>query len=406
MGGMEQTQPRKRQSPLDRVLGRVEDLDPTNLAILVQRLAGERDLLETVFNTIQEGILVIDADGVIDYCNRAARHLVGIKESEVGKAVLWKMVPGLTRSLGVAFDGTLSEATPVVAQEIEITYPEPRHVRLHLSRLAEEDLDSPRFVVILLDITADKISTEDLVESERVNSIFTLAAGVAHELGNPLNSINIHLQVIQRQLARLQTDAVVEKIGDSTRICAEEIARLDGIIRHFLEAIRPAEPDLQDVNLLTIIAEVVALLRSQLEDLGIHVTVETVPELPLISGDRNQLKQVFFNLLKNAMEAMDQGGPIDIKAEADDDFVYIRLADSGAGIERDDLTRIFDPFYTTKSGGHGLGMMVVLRILRRHGSELGMESVPGKGTTVTLKFPQKHRRIRLLPARGESAAEN
>ncbi|MDR2862928.1 MAG: PAS domain S-box protein [Puniceicoccales bacterium] len=397
--------PRKRQSLLDRILGRVDDLDPANLAILVQRLAGERALLETVFDTIHEGILVMDARGVIEYSNRAANHLIGVQESDVGKAVFWKLVPELARSLGIHFSRQVSGVVPAIAREIEISYPEPRHVRLHLSRLGDDETGSTRFVVILLDITADKISTENLIESERINSIFTLAAGVAHELGNPLNSINIHLQLIQRRLAKLGTSEDVSRISESVKVCTGEIQRLDGIIHHFLEAIRPGTPDLHDVQLLPLIAEVLALLQAQCEDLGIRVSVCVGQDLPVISGDRNQLKQVFFNLLKNAMEAMDSGGSIDIQAEADDEFVHVRVSDTGAGIERDALTRIFDPFFTTKNGGHGLGMMVVVRILRAHGGEIGVESVPGHGTTVTVHFPQKHRRIRLLPSATEENQE-
>jgi signal transduction histidine kinase len=397
--------PRKRQSPLDRILGRIDDLDHANLAILVQRLARERGLLETVFNTIHEGVIVMDAAGVVEYSNRAANRLVGIQENEAGKVVFWKLVPGLARSLGLTLDGTGAPsegaATPMVARELEITYPEPRHVRLHLSRLegcAGAETGAARFVVILRDITAEKISTEDIIEHERENSIFTLAAGVAHEIGNPLNSMNIHLQLIRRTLEKLAPSPERNRIGESVRVCAEEVDRLDGIIRHFLEAIRPAPPDLQDTHLIGVIAEVLALLKAQCEDLGIRVTLSTNSNLPVISGDKNQLKQLFFNLLKNAMEAMDRGGEIDIAAEADDEFVTVRVSDTGKGIERDALTRMFDPFFTTKKGGHGLGMMVVARILRAHGGDLGVESAPGHGTTITTRFPQKHRRVRLLPA--------
>lgn len=389
--------PRRRQSPLDRILGRVDDLDQASLAILVQRLAAERHLLETLFNTIQEGILVISADGVIEYSNRAANHLVGLDENDTGKAVIWKLIPGLARTLSHTLDA--DTPAPNIAREIEITYPEPRHVRLHLSRLAADvtPASRPRYLVILLDITADKISTENLVESERVNSIFTLAASVAHELGNPLNSIHIHLQLIQRHLAKLRSPAsALARVGDSVRICAEEITRLDGIIHHFLEAIRPSPPQLQDVHLLATLAEVLTLLKTQCEDLGIRVTLNTPQDIPLVSGDKNQLKQLFFNILKNAMEAMDRGGRIDIVTESDDEYVHIHIRDTGAGIERDAMTRMFDPYYTTKKGGHGLGMMVVMRILRAHGGELGVESLPGRGTTVTIHFPQKHRRIRML----------
>ena len=401
--------PRKRHGPLDRILGRIDDLDPANLAILVQRLAGERALLETVFNTIQEGVLVIGAGGVIEYSNTAANQIIGLRESDVGKAVFWKLVPGLAHSLGLHFGAghDACAAVPAIAREVEINYPEPRHVRLHLSRLDCEgttpagEIVHPRHVVILRDITEEKISTEDLLESERTNSILTLAAGVAHEIGNPLNSINIHLQLIRRRLEKVKASPDTERIAESVGICATEIKRLDDIIRHFLEAIRPSHPDLQDIQLLGIIAEVLALMKTQCEDLDIRVTVSIGQDLPIISGDRNQLKQVFFNLMKNAMEAMGQGGRIDIAAEADDEYVHVRIADTGAGIERDALSRIFEPFFTTKVGGHGLGMMVVVRILRAHGGLIGIESTPGQGTTISLQFPQKHRRIKLLQAKSQ-----
>ncbi|MDR3228980.1 MAG: PAS domain-containing protein [Puniceicoccales bacterium] len=410
---------RKRQSPLDRLLGRADDLDPANLAILVQRIARERDLLETVFNTIQEGIIVMDAAGLIEYANRAAADLTGFRESDIGKAVFWKFVPALARAVGRLPDNPAA-AAPVITREVEITYPEPRHVRIHLSRLGDAstfaDCDAPprlrssatanlapappRYVAILRDITAEKISTQDLVESERINSIFTLAAGVAHELGNPLNSINIHLQVMGRRLAKLRDKAAAARLAASVSICSGEISRLDGIIHHFLEAIRPAQPDLRDVPLLGVIAEVLALVKTQCEDLGIRVSVTTGKDLPVISGDANQLKQLFFNLLKNAMEAMDKGGRIDISADADDEFVRVAVRDTGVGIERDAQSRMFDPYFTTKVGGHGLGMMVVMRILRAHGGEIGVESAPGRGTEVTVQFPQKHRRVRLLAEDG------
>ncbi|MDR0535223.1 MAG: PAS domain-containing protein [Puniceicoccales bacterium] len=424
--------PRKRQSALDRILGRLPALDQPTLAILAQRLSSERDLLETVFDTIQEGVLVLDETGVITYSNRAAAAILGLKESDTGKAVFWRFVPELARQLGFRVDTSAPAAPisapafatgafPTLAREIEITYPEPRHVRLQLSRLGgladdmadaspakprlnestplhglPPKLSTSRLVAILSDITAEKTSTEDLIESERINSIFTLAAGVAHEIGNPLNSINIHLQLIRRKLDRLARTKEIEAIGNSIKICTEEIARLDDIVRHFLGAIRPRPPDFQDIHPLNILAEVLSLLRTQYEDLGINVSICTSPDLPIVSGDAGQLKQLFFNLLKNSMEAMDCGGKIEITAESDDEFVTIHVRDTGKGIERDAMTRMFDPFFTTKSGGHGLGMMVVMRILRAHGGDIGVESIPGTGTTVTVHLPQKHRRIRLL----------
>ena len=113
-------------------------------------------------------------------------------------------------------------------------------------------------------------------------------------------------------------------------------------------------------------------------------------------ADRNQLKQVFFNLIKNALEAMQPGGILRIKTRVDDDSVYLLFGDTGAGIKQEDLVRLFQPYHTTKPGGHGLGLMIVQRIMREHGGQVGIESKEGIGTLVTLQFPQKNRRVRML----------
>jgi signal transduction histidine kinase len=255
-------------------------------------------------------------------------------------------------------------------------------------------------VLILSDLTEEKRSTLDLIESERLDSVVMLAAGVAHELGNPLNSINIHLQLIERQLAKLKLKgAAAKKVKESADICTAEVARLDGIIRHFLEALRPRPPDLVEVDLLALLAEVLSVQRQELENLGVRVEVEIAHPPPPVLGDRDQIKQVFFNLVKNAMEAMERGGRLRIEARVDDAWVYLAFTDTGVGIAQSDLPRVFQPYFSTKRGGHGLGMMIVQRILRNHGGQIALESQPGRGTTVTVQFPLKDRRVRLLESK-------
>jgi two-component system, sporulation sensor kinase E len=105
---------------------------------------------------------------------------------------------------------------------------------------------------------------------------------------------------------------------------------------------------------------------------------------------------VFFNLVKNAMEAMGPGGVLGVRIRADDQFVFVRISDTGSGIKTEDLTKLFSPYHTTKAGGHGLGLMIVQRIMRDHGGHIGVESKEGTGTVVTLQFPQKHRQFRML----------
>jgi PAS domain S-box-containing protein len=388
----------RRGNPLERILGRLDDLDPGNLAILVQRLARERALLETVCNTIKEGILVVDREGVVQYANAAARALVGLRAKDVGQAQLWKAIPGLAQSLAWRPGEGAARPLPATSREIEITYPERRLVRLHAVPLEvpHDRRLGEHIALILSDITEEQRSTQELIESERFDSVVMLAAGVAHELGNPLNSINIHLQLIRRQLEKLNLGAAGPKIKSSADACATEVRRLDGIIRHFLEAIRPQPPDLSELDLLAPLAEVLELQQQELENLGIRVEVDVINPPPPVLGDHNQIKQVYFNLVKNAMEAMERGGRLRVEVRADDQGVTLTFADTGVGISPEDLPRVFQPYFSTKRGGHGLGMMIVQRILRAHGGHISLESRRGRGTTVTLQFPLKDRRVRLL----------
>jgi two-component system, sporulation sensor kinase E len=388
----------KKNSSLDRVLGRLDTLDSVNLANLVQRLARERALFEDIFNTLQEGVLVIDSGGLIEYANQAAHRLIGLREDELAGATLWRLVPGLRPSLESSLDDS-AKAAPVVAREIELSYPEPRVVRLYLVPFQGEGRGaSRRFAVILSDITRDKQTTEARIENERTSSILLLAAGVAHELGNPLNSLTIHLQLIERRLRKLKAakDRDAEALADSIHVCQEEVRRLDGIITNFLEAIRPRPPDLSETNLSEVLAEVLSFQQNELQDRGIAVEAEISDHLPLILADRNQLKQVFFNLIKNAMEAMEPGGELRIRTRTDDDYVFLMFGDSGSGIKQEDLVKLFQPYHTTKVGGSGLGLMIVQRILRAHGGQIGIESKEGVGTVVTVQFPRRDRRVRML----------
>jgi PAS domain S-box-containing protein len=386
----------RKASPLQRVLGRLEALDPVNLTNLVQRLARERSLLETVFDTIREGIVVTDRTGLIEYANAAALRLTGLRAEDVGRTTLWKFVPGLAQAVGEG-GAALPEDGPAITREIQLAYPESRYVRLYMVPFREAGAGGePRWAVILTDITGEKVAAEELIESEKLNSVFLLAAGVAHEIGNPLNSLDIHLQLMDRQARRLGSSAPAAKLHEAIGVCREEVRRLDGIIRNFLEAMRPRPPELRDVDMVPLVEEVLRFLARELENREIAIEVEATGQLPAIAGDRDQLKQVLFNLFRNAMEAMGPGGRLSVRVHADDANLHVHIADTGKGIRRDELARLFQAFQTTKPGGNGLGLVIVERIVRAHGGTVGVASQEAVGTVVSLAFPLKHRRVRLL----------
>ena len=387
-----------KNTGLEKILGRIEDLDSVNLGILVQRLARDRKLQETVFNTIEDGILVIDLDGVVQYANEAALTLIGLKENDIGVTRLWKMVPDLAKLINKEALSGKKNSAPLLSREVELSYPEHRVVRLYMVPIDAQvgHDDSGGYVIVLTDVTQERLSMEERLESERVSSIMQLAAGVAHELGNPLNSLTIHLQLIERKLKKISNDPDSNKLGESLLVCQGEVRRLDGIISHFLEAVRPQKPELNELNLVELVEEVLRVQEAELSDRKIEVKVEVKHDLPQILGDRGQIKQVFFNLLKNAMEAMQPGGSLRILASCDDDYTYLQFIDTGSGISEEDLPKVFRAYYTTKKDGHGLGMMIVERIMRDHGGHINIESCKQAGTGITLQFPQQHRRARLL----------
>lgn len=388
----------KKSSALEKILGRVEDLDSVNLTILVQRLARERDLMETVFNTIQDGILVIDRDGIVQYANERASELIGMPLSQIGQAVLWKLVPDLYHCIDIEGLQSDKSGAVVVSREFELNYPEKRFIRLNMMPVHEcigVDAKSG-FTVILSDTTEQKISTEELIESEKTSSITMLAAGVAHELGNPLNSITIHLQLIERQIKKLEASKAAEKIHKSIDVCSKEVDRLDSIITNFLNAVRPSQPDLRDTNIIKVLDEVLAFQEEEMLSKEVDIQVDFHDAIPLVPADPNQVKQVFFNLIKNALEAMVSKPKLKILAKSDDHFVYIQFLDSGSGISKENMKNLFQPYFSTKKEGHGIGMMIVQRIMRDHGGSIGIDSKEGIGTVVTLQFPVKDKKFRLL----------
>jgi len=380
--------PRNRNKGLERILGRLEDLDEKNLTILVNRLVRDRHLLESVFDIIRDGILVLDGDGVIQYSNEAAVRILGLRKGEIGKSNIWRRLPELSRALQV--DPERAKPDKISAScEIEINYPETRVLQVYLvpmEEATEHDLGEGT-VVVFSDLTEMKHSTEELIENERIASIMMLSAGVAHELGNPLNSLTIHLQLIRRQMEKLKDSEKTTRTEKSLDICTREVERLDGIITHFLTAIRPQAPNLRKVDLMEVLNDVLEVEEALFSerDVEVFIDLDTMP--PPIFADPDQLKQVYFNVLKNAVEAMPGGGSIRIRWRKDSQNIFLMFADTGEGIDPEDIPKVFQPYFTTKNTGNGLGMMVIQRIMRDHRGTIAIDSRPQEGTVVTLQFP-------------------
>jgi signal transduction histidine kinase len=394
---------------LDKLIERLGRVGPEEVQNYLLQLAQEKGLIETVFNAIQEGIIVTDAKGRITYVNDAACELFGLEaDNAIGKR-LDERVRGLDWK-------SLSQSEGAVSRDMEIFYPANRFLNFYIvpllierrtakddgstesrptSRGADSHAEPVGHAIILRDITESRRSTEKTIESERFNALTLLAAGVAHEIGNPLNSLHIHLQLMERKVRKLD-GKVKEELQEAIAISRAEITRLDSIVTQFLQAIRPSKPVLHPENVNAIVEEAVRFFAPEIEDRDIVVEQELRSDLPLLELDRDQMKQVFYNVIKNSFEAMKRRGILRIHTDMEATHVVISFTDTGGGMSAESLSRVFEPYFTTKSAGSGLGLLIVRRIVREHGGELAIESNEGKGLTLTIRLPYLDKRVRML----------
>ena len=411
--------PRPKSSFLDKVLGRINRLDTEGLQTVVQRLARERSFLETLFNAIEDGVVVIDEKGRIIYFNDAVITLLGL-QAEAEEEPIEKYLPDLDWRKILKTD-TAGER--VIRHEFEIHFPRPRYLRLYAAPFQSDKTGNSGLALILHDATEARQKTFEAIESERIHSLTLLAASVAHEIGNPLNALHIHLQLMGRELKKLRTAAaelptsamspfkknrlenvaakndlndIAHKLENYLDVARGEITRLDYIITQYLQAIRPSPPQLKTTQVNDVIQETLTLLRPELENRGLIVNLKLSRRLPSWPIDPNQMKQVLVNLIKNAMQAMTKGGALTLESGESSDGIWFSVSDTGGGIPQEKITHIFEPFYTTKKKGSGLGLMIVQRIVRDHGGRIELESRVGEGTMFRICLPSHERAPRLL----------
>ncbi|PYQ19195.1 MAG: hypothetical protein DMF81_22640 [Acidobacteria bacterium] len=342
---------------------------------------------ESVLESIDSGIVVLDLQGRVARWNRAMEALYGKRREEAVGRRLEEILP---ESFREALRGSLAPGRPgdnEIANIYKLHLPtgDGRGLMVNVSVAPFQVGNGERWGTVLIvdDVTARIRLEEQLQHSEKMASIGLLAAGVAHEVNTPLAGISSYTQMLRGQVDAADPRAgLLEKIEKQTFRAAK-------IINNLLNFSRSGRPELEPVDVNRVILDVLSLVEHQLRTGRIKVRKELAADLPPVRGNENRLQQVFFNLVLNARDAMPRGGWLTLATRAEEDAVVAEVRDTGVGIKREDIKRIYDPFFTTKGIGRGtgLGLSVSYGILQEHGGAIFVDSTPGQGTTFQVTLP-------------------
>jgi PAS domain S-box-containing protein len=381
----------------DEVLAIVRDITErkaaeaalNNAYIRLQQLTGElrrgRDVLRTLFDGLDDGLLLLDSRGQVLAANQAMAALFGSKPEQIVHQS-WSALGGdtLRDSSGDVVMQTLRDGRPRRRRESRLSG-ENVHRILDVQTLPLVGISGSVDQVILhvADVT-DRAQVEALmIQNERLAANGKLAATMAHEINTPLQSLRSCLYLAEKGSA-----------GEGNkylRVAREEIDRISGILRNLLDLHRPYHGLEVWVDLNALIDKVLLLTGSTLSERGIEVTRRLAPDLPPLRGHPDQLIQVLLNLTLNAMEAMPDGGELCLRTGEDDQSgaaaLFVEISDSGVGIPAEIREQIFEPFFTTKPHGSGLGLAISHKIVAQHKGNIVIRSTPQVGTTFTMVFP-------------------
>jgi signal transduction histidine kinase len=349
-----------------------------------------KGLARKILQSIPTGVLTVNPSGVITAINptaeavlkRSAKDLLGnsyesvFAEGETIRAVL---------------EGALRYHQHVSQKDLPYEDQDrtPHTIRVTTAELTGDGAESSGVILQAQNVT-DWLALEQRVRvGDKLAALHTLSAGVAHELRNPLSAMDLNLHLLEEEL--MERASLPEQGARYLHVLNAECRRLSVILDNFMKFARPGSVGLHEVNVSALIGHIMELMQYEAEEREIQLEQAVKDPLPSVLGDETAISQVLLNVVVNAFHAMPNGGLCRVAAESHHAngtcWLIVSVKDTGIGIRKEELARVFEPFYTTKSSGTGLGLAIAYRIMEDHGGTIQVSSTPGIGTTVVMTFP-------------------
>jgi len=355
------------------------------LESLIKAELEESDLYTSLLDCLSEGHIVIDYSGIVIYYNKTVNSLVPTSSKHrisEGKSISDVIND---KDINKFINNVLMGTEKLEPKDFTLQLgQEMRTIRVSFSALSVDQKDY--LDIKILDISTEIRSQTRLRRSENLASMTTMAAGIAHEIKNPLAAMKIHVQLLQRTLAKKGT-IDKESANRFLAVMDEEIDQLNSIAVDFLYAVKPMNIELRLSSINDSIEDLVSFLAPEAKEKKIMLDVNLQEFLPRIELDPKYIRQALLNLVQNAFAAMPNGGILKLSTYLDGNYVKVSVEDNGSGIEEDKLSKIFEPYFTTKASGTGLGLTTVYKVVKEHGGDIHVRSKLDEGTCFVLEFP-------------------
>ena len=357
-----------------------------------------------IMSSVDFGLIVFDVNFIVEFMNKKAGHILKISENNFQNK---KLDDIFERSETLQIKTLLSTRDlPIIKEEMQLSFKNLPNYFIGFSIYVHDDADNnQKYIFVFSEITQSKRIQAEIIRMDRMASLGVLSSGIAHEIRNPLAGIKAMVQTLEEEME--EGSSQLEYVDRILR----QVNRLDDLLKAFFSYARPQRPDPKAEQIMYIIKEVLPLFRRKMQDKNISITENYEKDLFYVFADSNQIQQVIFNLFLNAIDAMPDGGKITVDAKnsmesapvidrrhrmpslLSNNMIEIKISDTGAGMPQDIIGDVFNPFFTTKSSGTGLGLSIVYQIIKEHGGQIEVESVPEQGTLFKILLPALEKEI-------------